>query len=142
MSDIHTRNKAALAPLRAAMADFDEKAVRTALDALIDADAPIHMPHPFGTLKGTGALYETCYAPLFRAMPDLERRDWIVMGGRDDHGGDWVCCGGHYMGTFVRPWLDIPPTGHPCAYAASTSSTASRRVASRRSRRSGTSRRS
>lgn len=112
MSDIHTRNKAALAPLRAAMADFDEKAVRTALDALIDADAPIHMPHPFGTLKGTGALYETCYAPLFRAMPDLERRDWIVMGGRDDHGGDWVCCGGHYMGTFVRPWLDIPPTGH------------------------------
>jgi len=112
VSDTHTRNKDALAPLRAAMADFDEKAVRAALGALIDADALIHMPHPFDTLTGPEALYETCYAPLFRAMPDLERRDWIVMGGRDDHGGDWVGCGGHYMGTFVRPWLDIPPTGH------------------------------
>jgi predicted ester cyclase len=112
VSDIHTLNKAALAPLRTAMADFDDMAVRTALGALIDADAPVRMPHPFGALTGPEALFDTCYVPLLRAMPDLERRDWIVMGGRDDHGGDWVGCGGHYMGTFVRPWLDIPPTGH------------------------------
>ena len=46
--------------------------------------------------------------PLFDAMPDLERRDWIIMGGRTEHGDDWVGCGGHYVGTFVGPWLDIP----------------------------------
>ncbi len=112
MTDAHTRNKAALAPLRAAMVDFDEAAVRAALDALVAPDAVIHMPHPFGDLVGPQALYDTCYAPLLAAWPDMERRDWIVMGGRTEHGNDWVGCGGHYSGTFHAPWLDIPPTGH------------------------------
>lgn len=112
MSDIHTRNKSALAPLRAAMVDFDAEAVRAALRAVIAPDAVIHMPHPFGDLTGPDALYDACYAPLLAALPDLERRDWIVMGGPDEHGADWVGCGGHYCGTFVAPWLDIPPTGH------------------------------
>ncbi len=112
MSDVHTNNKAALEPLRKAMADFDEKAVASALNDLIDPKATIRMPYPFGEMTGPEALFDTCYAPLLSAMPDLERRDWIVMGGKTDHGDDWVGCGGHYMGTFVRPWLDIPPTGH------------------------------
>lgn len=112
MTDIHSANKAALAPLRRAMTDFDAEGVRAALAALIAPDAVIHMPHPFGDLTGPEALYNACYAPLFAALPDLERRDWIVMGGRTEHGGDWVGCGGHYVGTFVAPFLDIPPTGH------------------------------
>ena len=112
MSDTHTRNKAALAPLRAAMADFDATAVRAALDALIAPEAVLHMAHPLGDLAGPAALWKTAYAPLFEAMPDLERRDWIVMAGNDGRGSDWVGCGGHYVGTFVAPWLGIPPTGH------------------------------
>ena len=47
-----------------------------------------------------------------RAWPDVERRDWIVMAGEDEHGASWVGCGGHYVGTFIAPLLDIPPTGH------------------------------
>ncbi|MEM9431018.1 MAG: ester cyclase [Pseudomonadota bacterium] len=112
MSDIHTANKAALAPLRAAMIDFEEGAVRAALAALIAPEAPVRMPCPFGTLTGPEALYQSCYAPLLDAIPDLERRDWIVMGGETERGDSWVGCGGHYVGTFVAPWLDIPPTGH------------------------------
>ncbi len=112
MSDKHTDHKALIAPLRAAMYDFDETAVRSALAALIAPDAVIHMPWPFGDLVGPEALYEVCYAPLFASLPDLERRDWIVMAGPTEHGGNWVGCGGHYSGTFVAPWLDIPPTGH------------------------------
>ena len=112
MSDPHTRNKAALAPLRAAMYDFEPAAVRSALLALLAPDAVIHMPHPLRDMTGPDALYDTCYAPLLAAMPDLERRDWIVMGGPTEHGADWVGCGGHYVGTFVSPFLDIPPTGH------------------------------
>lgn len=112
MSNIHTANKAALEPLRARMADFDPEAVKAALGALIAPDAVIHMPHPFGDFEGPEAFFAACYAPLFEAMPDLERRDWIVMGGPDEAGADWVGCGGHYMGTFVAPWLGIPPTGH------------------------------
>jgi hypothetical protein len=64
------------------MADFDEAGVRAALDALVDPEAPVRMPHPFGTLTGPEALFDTCYAPLLKAMPDLERRDWIVVGAR------------------------------------------------------------
>ena len=112
MSDKHTDHKALIAPLRAAMYDFDETAVRRALMDLIAPDAVIHMPWPFGDLVGPEALYEVCYAPLFVSLPDLERRDWIVMAGPTEHGGNWVGCGGHYIGTFVAPWLDIPPTGH------------------------------
>ncbi|MEM7042994.1 MAG: ester cyclase [Pseudomonadota bacterium] len=112
MSDFHTQNKVLVAPLRAAMYDFDEAGVRAALQALIAPDAVIHMAHPLGDLTGPEALYNTCYAPLLAAIPDLERRDWIVMGGRTEHDGDWIGCGGHYSGTFVAPWLDIPPTGH------------------------------
>ena len=112
MSDVHTNNKAAISKLRAAMVEFDPNSVNAALSKLLMDDAVVHMPHPFGDLSGPEELYETCYAPLFDAMPDLERRDWIVIGGRTEHGGDWIGCGGHYVGTFVGPWLDIPPTGH------------------------------
>ena len=34
------------------------------------------------------------------------------MSGRSRIGQDWVGCAGYYTGEFVRPWLDIPPTGH------------------------------
>ena len=112
MTDTHTTNKATIAPMRSAMVDFDPDNVRKALRELIAEDAVVHMPHPFGDLLGPDALYDTCYAPLLAAMPDLERRDWIVMSGPTERGEDWVGCGGHYVGTFVAPWLDIPPTGH------------------------------
>ncbi len=112
MTDAHTQNKALVVPLRASMHDFDEATVRAALERLIADDASIRMAWPLGDMTGPQALYDTCYAPLLGAMPDLERRDWIVMGGRTEHGGDWVGCGGHYLGTFIAPWLDIPPTGH------------------------------
>ncbi|SHH40978.1 SnoaL-like polyketide cyclase [Cognatiyoonia sediminum] len=112
MSCVHTENKEALKKLHAAMTDFEEASVRSALRNLIAPDALIHMPHPLGDLTGPDELYDICYAPLFKSMPDLERRDWILMGGQTEHGGNWIGCGGHYMGTFVVPYLDIPPTGH------------------------------
>ncbi|MCY3880048.1 MAG: ester cyclase [Rhodobacteraceae bacterium] len=112
INDVHTANKAIIAKLRAAMTDFDEGGVRAVLAEILAADAVVHMPHPFGDLTGPDDFYDTCYAPLLDAMPDLERRDWIVVGGKTEHGGDWIGCGGHYVGTFIGPWLDIPPTGH------------------------------
>jgi predicted ester cyclase len=112
MPCVHTENKAAIKALQAAMYDFEEDPVRAAMSALIAEDAVINMPFPFGTLTGPDALYTTCYAPLLSAIPDLERRDWIVTGGRTEQGDAWVGCGGHYTGTFIAPWLDIPPTGH------------------------------
>ncbi|MDA7423703.1 nuclear transport factor 2 family protein [Thalassococcus lentus] len=111
MNDPHGHNKAALAPLRAAQRDWDQGAIRAALDATFAPDAVLHLCHPFGDLTGPEAFNDTVLAPLVVAMPDLERRDWIVVAGADEDGADWVGCAGHFMGNFVAPLLDIPPTG-------------------------------
>ncbi|MEM1272775.1 MAG: ester cyclase [Pseudomonadota bacterium] len=111
MIDPHASNKAAVAELRSAQYDFDPQQVRKALVG-IGPSARFRMCAPFGDLDGPDAFYEAVYAPLLQAWPDLERRDWIVMAGQDTHGHNWVGCGGHYTGTFLAPWLDIPPSGH------------------------------
>ena len=51
------------------------------------------------------------YAGLRAAVPDLERRDTIVMAGPTHRGDAWVGSCGYYTGAFTGPWLDIPPTG-------------------------------
>lgn len=84
---------------------------KRALVAAFAAHATIRMCHPFGDLLGPEAFFERCYTPLLGAMPDLERRDMIVMAGTTSEGKDWIGCVGNYMGTFLAPFLDIPPTG-------------------------------
>lgn len=112
MTDFRDQAKAVIAPLRAALASGSVRDVAQALSGCLDAAAVIHMGHPMGDMFGPEALYETAFAPLLAAMPDLERRDLIVIDGVDEDGAQWVGCMGHYMGTFAAPWLDIPPTGH------------------------------
>jgi predicted ester cyclase len=94
------------------MRDFAEAPVRRALAQLFSENATINLCHPLGTMHGTDELYAKAYAPLLHAWPDLERRDWIVIEGQTEAGETWIGCGGHYIGTFSKPWLDIPPTGH------------------------------
>ncbi len=108
----HDTHREALGPLRKAMYAFEEGAVRNALSELCAPEAVFRSAFPIPEVKGTEAYYETAYAPLLKAIPDLERRDWLVMSGVTDKGLDWVGCGGFYTGTFAEPWLDIPPTGH------------------------------
>jgi predicted ester cyclase len=113
MSD-PVRIKAAFAPLRDAMRDFAEGPVRVALDGLLLPDATLHLCHPFADRTGPDGMWSV-YAPLLAALPDLERRDMIVMAGRDGEGALWLGTCGEYMGTFIAPWLDVPPTGHLAA---------------------------
>ncbi|MCG7573773.1 ester cyclase [Phaeobacter sp. CNT1-3] len=113
--DRHSQNKALIAPFRAAAYDFSASAVQTALRDLAAPDAMFRLCHPLGDLQGPDGFYAGAYEGLFAAIPDLERRDYIVIAGSDDQGNDWVGCGGFYTGTFIAPWLDIPPTGHQVA---------------------------
>lgn len=110
--DRHTHHKALLAPLRAAQYNFEESQYRAALESVCAPDALFRMAHPLGEIQGTDAFYNQAVAPLVQAWPDVERRDFIVMAGTDSEGGDWVGCGGLFMGVSLEPWLDIPPTGH------------------------------
>lgn len=104
--------KQAIGTFRKAASAFEEQPVRAALEALFSPQARLHLCHPFGDLTGPVELYETAYAPLVSAMPDLERREMILMAGTTPEGEDWIGCMGNYMGTFLAPFLGIPPTGH------------------------------
>ena len=115
MSDVHTRNKKRVALLRETLYNYEPAEVHNVLSTLFTADAFIQLAHPFETLAGPDALYTQAYHPLQQAIPDLERRDTIVIAGPTRHGGNWVGCCGYYTGSFEKSWLDIPPTGHQVA---------------------------
>jgi len=91
--------------------DFDETALHKAVSQTILADAPVHLAHPFETLAGPEAFLEQALLPLKAAMPDMERRDSIVMRGVANSGEEWIGCCGAFLGTFRNPWLDIPASG-------------------------------
>jgi predicted ester cyclase len=110
--DLHSEHKALIAPLRAAMYDFDVDGVRAALHRVCAPDVVFRLCYPFETNSGVDAYVEAAYAPLVAAVPDLERRDHIVMAGPTPEGANWIGCGGFYTGTFIAPWMDIPPTSH------------------------------
>ena len=112
MTDRHTAHKEALKPLRAAMYDFNLEGVRAALTQLCAPDVVFRLAYPFEETVSVDSYIDKVYAPLARAVPDLERRDHIVMAGPTDLELDWVGTGGFYTGKFAAPWLDIPPTGH------------------------------
>lgn len=104
--------KEAFSPLQTAAATFDLERVRSVAGDLFTADAALKMCHPFGTLAGPDAFVDACYAPLVDALPDLERRDMIVLAGTTPEGEHWLGCMGNYMGTMTGPWLGIRPKGH------------------------------
>ena len=113
---VHDRNRTLLAPLRSALSEGGESAIRHALDEVFAPGARISLGHPLGTMQGPDNLWTGVYAQLLAALPDLERCDFIAMAGSrmgDDRGGNWVGLGGNFIGTFARPWLGIPATGRP-----------------------------
>lgn len=109
---LHHEHRTRLQPLREAMVDFDAAHVRQALTSLFSRDALVQLAYPFETLDGPEDLFTQAYQPLQQSIPDLERRDTIVIAGSPDNGSHWVGCCGYYTGSFMKPWLDIPATGH------------------------------
>ncbi len=104
--------KTLFAEYQKATLNFDYESVRKSTNVLFSSNAEIKLCHPFGTVNGGDELLNTALSPLHTAMPDLERRDMIVLAGTTPEGDDWVGCMGNYMGTFTQAFLDIPPTGH------------------------------
>jgi len=111
VNNIHAQNKMLINRYRAALYDCEINKLSSQLRELFSPNAMIHLATPFEDLNGSDGLVEEAFKPLITAMPDLERRDFIMMAG-ESNGANWVGCGGHYIGTFQQPWLDIPPTRH------------------------------
>ena len=104
-------NKERIRALNNAMYDFDLSHVESQLSDLISDDATLQYGFPFEQLSNKSMLVTELYQPLLKAIPDLEKRTYILMGGQANK-SDWVGCAGYYTGSFMEPWLDIPPTGH------------------------------
>ena len=112
MAVSHTDNRRLLDDYRHALYEGDLAAATEASKKLFSAQAVIQLGYPFVNLIGGEALVLEAILPLQTAIPDIERRDLIVMAGPTNHDTDWVGCCGYYTGTFAMPWLEIPPTGH------------------------------
>lgn len=111
MSDSIVTSKRHFEAFRQALYDCDARQLPGQLHALFSEDCCVRLPHPLGDVTGPREVFEAGYAPLLAAIPDLERRDYVV-GGARDRGEDWIGCGGFYVGVFEHPWLGIPPTRH------------------------------
>ena len=98
-----------LAALRA-VAEAPPAGLADALDALAAPDARWRASCPMDEADGTAAAAARIWAPLKAAMPDLERRDAIFVGGVWG-GATFLAAVGCYCGTMRRDWLGIPATG-------------------------------
>lgn len=96
------RGLAALA--RSALADLSSTARQVFSDVVV-----CHFAHPVNKVDGLAAMLEEFWIPLKTACPDLERRDDIVVAGRDGD-ADWVAVTGYYYGILSHSWLGIPAT--------------------------------
>ncbi len=110
--DLYRQNKSALQPLRQSLYDFDALEVPKQLEKICHPSVSFHLAHPFESMEGWQEFFELALLQLNRAIPDLERREFIMISNRSPIGQDWVGCAGYYTGAFRRPFLNIPPTGH------------------------------
>jgi predicted ester cyclase len=93
-----------------ALAEAPAGATAAALDRVAAGDAEWRAAHPMNGQAGNAAALAAIWAPLKRALPDLERRDTILVGG-SFRGRTWLAALGHYCGTMRGDWLGIPATG-------------------------------
>ena len=92
--DRESFHKKLISPLRGAMYDFSESEVLKQLDKLFEQECVVRLCYPMGEIVGGEKIYNELYKPLYKALPDLERRDNIVIAGQTQEGADWVGCGG------------------------------------------------
>ena len=101
----HDTNRAHVASLLHAVAAGESGAVAR----LYADDATWRGSHPLNEMQGHDAI-EGVWADLRQALPDIERRDLLTVGGTYK-GREMVATMGHYVGRWERPWLDMPASG-------------------------------
>ena len=104
MSD-HAANRRFVAQSLHALAAGEDGAVAAAYAT----DAAWRGSHPLNEMVGHDAI-EDVWRDLRHALPDVERRDLLSVGGTY-RGREMVACMGHYVGRWERPWLDMPASG-------------------------------
>lgn len=112
---VNLANKQALFAHMQALMDAPEQELGEAVAAAYHPDTVWNGSHPLNELVGAELIEERVWRPLRLALPDVERRDDILMGGRFND-ADWVGAVGNYVGTFENDWLGIPATRGQVVY--------------------------
>lgn len=102
-------NKRRLIDIMQALVTVPLRELSDAAQASYHADACVSVSHPVNELHGIDSVESMLWTPLRHALPDAERRNAIVAGGRY-RDADWIGCWGHYIGTFENDWFGIPAT--------------------------------
>ena len=88
-------------------------------------DVKWNVAHPVNDLVGRNQVSDQFLIPLLTALPDVERKPFIVLSDfysdsalletiADNYSGNyWVDSTGYFLGGFVNPLFDIPATGQP-----------------------------
>jgi hypothetical protein len=95
-----------------ALAEARGEGLDSAIAALARADAEWRVAHPMNACAGNAAALAAAFRPLIAALPDLERRDTIFVGGAFK-GRRYLAAVGHYCGTMRGDWLGMPATNRP-----------------------------
>ena len=80
------------------------------LDRIARPNCHWRAAYPMDEVNGNQAATARIWAPLMRAVPDLERRDLIFVGGYWQS-KSLIAALGHYCGTMEADWLGLPATG-------------------------------
>lgn len=94
----------------AAFAEAEPADISTQLALLASESAQWRASHPMNEMDGNSAAAANIFRPLKSALPDLERRDLIFVGGEYED-RSYIAAVGHYCGTFKNDWLSIPANG-------------------------------
>lgn len=100
----------------AALTASDSAASDPQVRGLLSDDLLWCAAHPINDLKGVDAFFNDYWQPIKTALPDVERKPFIVVEGdfvSEETGelGRWVNSTGYLIGTFDKPLLGIPATG-------------------------------
>lgn len=106
---VNVANKKRVVEIMQQLVDARPAELSDAIRAGYHAGAEVNVSHPINDLPGLDALAEQVWQPLRHALPDVERREDIVAGGRY-RDADMIGCIGHFVGTFANDWLGIPAT--------------------------------
>ncbi len=77
------------------------------LRAALSEAVEFHGFYPLRRLQGADSVLAQFWTPLLKAIPDLQRRPYILLANCYD-GRDWVASTGDLIGSFVADWLGIP----------------------------------
>ncbi|MDA7989274.1 MAG: ester cyclase [Alphaproteobacteria bacterium] len=88
------------------LAEAPPHAVKNILAEFAAENAEWRVSHPVNHNSGLAAVADNAWIPLRNALPDMERRDLIFVGG-EYRNQTLIAALGHYCGTFQNDWLGI-----------------------------------